>query len=56
MTFDQFTNKLVEISLQAPTEELRDAALEFYMQVVEMTLDASVEDRENFMKLFENNG
>ena len=55
MTLDQFTNKLVEISLKAPTEEMRDAALTFYLEVVRCIFEGKVEDAENFVKLFENN-
>lgn len=52
MTFDQFINKLVKISLEAPTQEMRDAALTFYVEVARCVFEDKIEDAENFMKLF----
>jgi hypothetical protein len=52
MTFDEFTNKVVELSLLAPTEKVRDAAMDLYIEIAHTVFEDSIEDAENFMKLF----
>jgi hypothetical protein len=52
MTLDQFINKLVQISLEAPTQEMRDAALTLYVEVARCMFEDHIEDAENFVKLF----
>lgn len=52
MTFDEFTRQIIRISLEAPTETMRKAATEFYVEVAMAVFEDSIEDAEKFMKLF----
>lgn len=56
ITFNDFIDKLVRISLEAPTEEMRKSATEFYADICLAIYEDSNEDAEKFMKIFEKNG
>jgi hypothetical protein len=54
MTFNDFLEQLVKVSLEARNAKVRDSALNLYIDVSRAIFDDPVEDAEKLIELFEN--